>query len=81
MPPVGNYFIAEKIGAGDVEKFIGCLDFLGGVVIFSAIGQYLLRDKIRRRDGISGSALGDGCAAFCCLECSVCQTINHVGVD
>ena len=81
LPPIGNYFVAEKIGAGDLEKFIGCLDFLGGVVIFSVVGQLLLRGRIREEDGISGTMLEDLLSAGCCLECSVCQTIHHVGAD
>ena len=84
MPPIGNYFTAEKIGAGDVEKFIGCLDFPNFYLDFfllSAVGQYLLRGKIRKRDNISGSSGGDCFAAFCCLGCSICQTMNHLGID
>lgn len=60
-------------------KYIGFLDFCGGAGICSALGQMMIRGKIRERDGIEGNALGDMAAAFCCLECSVCQTINHVG--
>ena len=76
--------IADKAGSGDLEKYIGCLDFLGTAganFFFSAIGQMFLREKIRKRDGIEGSLVEDCFIAWCCLECSICQTANHVGLD
>ena len=70
--------VADKIGGDSTMKYIGFLDFIGGGGICTALGQMMIRGKIRERDGIEGDALGDMVAAFCCLECSLCQTINHV---
>ena len=77
-PAIGNYLVADKIGADEMTKYIGFLDFCGGGVIFSMLGQMLIRGKIRERDNIEGSPIGDCFAACCCLECSICQTYNHV---
>ena len=81
LPPLGNFFIAEKTGNDGFEKFIGFLDFCGGAGLCSAIGSMILRGKIRERDGIEGGAGGDCCTSFCCLPCVQCQMANHVGVD
>ena len=82
IPPFGNYFAAEKIdGVGDCAKYVGCLDFLGGVLVCSMLGQCLIRQKIRERENIDGSAIGDMFASLCCLECSICQTVHHVDSD
>jgi len=81
LPPLGNFFIAEKTGNEGFEKFIGFLDFCGGGGLCSAIGAMILRGKIRERDGIEGGAGGDCCTSFCCLPCVQCQMANHVGVD
>lgn len=64
-----------------MQKYIGFVDFIGGGGIFSAIGQMLMRGKIREKDGIDGSPMGDCCSTFCCLACSTCQMQNHVGVN
>ena len=80
-PPIGNYMLAEKLGTDDVIKYIGFLDFLGGAGLCSFIQQFILRGKIRERDGIQGDEIGDFVSSFCCLECSICQTINHVGLE
>ena len=81
LPPIGNFFIAEKTGNDGFEKFIGFLDFCGGAGLCSAFGAMILRGKIRERDGIDGGAMGDCCTSFCCLPCVQCQMGNHVGVD
>jgi len=81
LPPLGNYFIAERTGDDDVIKYIGFLDFFGGGGIFSAAAQMIMRGKIREREGIEGSVAGDCLAAFCCLSCSTCQMSNHLGLD
>jgi len=81
LPPLGNFFIAEKTNNDGFEKFIGFLDFCGGAGLCSAIGAMILRGKIRERDGIEGGAGGDCCTSFCCLPCVQCQMANHVGVD
>ena len=51
LPPLGNYFIAERTGDDDVIKYIGFLDFFGGGGIFSAAAQMIMRGKIREREG------------------------------
>jgi len=81
LPPIGNFFIAEKTGNDGFEKFIGFLDFCGGAGLCSAFGAMILRGKIRERDGIDGGAMGDCCTSVCCLPCVQCQMGNHVGVD
>jgi len=81
LPPIGNFFIAEKTGNDGFEKFIGFLDFCGGAGLCSAFGAMILRGKIRERDGIDGGAMGDCCTSVCCLPCVQCQMSNHVGVD
>merc|ERR1712018_556947 len=45
LPPIGNFFIAEKTGNDGFEKFIGFLDFCGGAGLCSAIGSMILRGK------------------------------------
>ena len=80
LPPLGNLFIAEKIGADGIEKYIGLCDFLGGGGLCSALGQIILRGKIRAKDDIDGGSIGDVFAACCCLPCSICQQSNHVEV-
>lgn len=35
--------------------------------------QYMLRDNIRRKLGISGSFFGDLFVSYCCLPCSLSQ--------
>ena len=70
--------VAEEIGAVGCEKWIGFLDFFGAAGIGSCMGNIMIREKIREKDGIGGSTLDDCCAASCCLPCSVCQTYNHV---
>ena len=77
-PPIGNCIIAEKIGDVGIAQYIGFLDFFGGGGICSCVGQIMIREKIREKDGIEGSFFDDCLAACCCLECSVCQTYNHV---
>ena len=81
LPPLGNYFIAERTGDDDVIKYIGFLDFFGGGGIFSAAAQMIMRGKIREREGIEGSVVGDCLTTFCCLSCSTCQMSNHLGLD
>ena len=78
---IGNYQIADKIGADGFEKHIGFADFLGGGGIFSAIGAFILRGKIRERNNIEGDSCGDFCATFFCLACSECQMANEVGLN
>ena len=73
--------LAEKMQTDDFVKYIGFLDFVGGAGICSAIQQFILRGKIREKDGIAGDDVNDILSAFCCLECSMCQTMNHVGLD
>merc|ERR1712036_73483 len=80
-PMVGNYFVAEKIGADGFEKFIGFLDCLGFGGLCSAIGATSLRGKVREKDGIEGDGMKDCCASFCCLACVQCQMATHVGLD
>ena len=77
-PPIGNCMVAEEIGATGCEKWIGFLDFLGAGGFGSCMGNIMIREKIRERDGIQGGFCDDCYAACCCLPCSVCQTYNHV---
>ena len=77
----GNLFIGEKIGADDVLKYIGFLDFVGGCGFFSSCANMMLRGKIRENEGIKGNAFCDCCISFFCLPCSNCQMANHVGVE
>ena len=79
---LGNYFIGEKIKASDFEKFIGCIDFIGVTgMLGSAMGLFMMRQKIRQRDGMKKAEMSDICAIWCCLPCAICQTANHIGLD
>ena len=81
-PPIGNYFIAEKINATDIEKYIGCIDWTGCTgFLGSAIGLFMMRQKIRQNDGMDKGEIGDMVKLYCCLPCTICQTAIHVGID
>ena len=79
-PPIGNMFLAEKMGLEGFEyKYLSFLDFIGGGGIFSAISAMMLRQKVRERYGIEGSSGNDFIIAFCCCTaCSICQMTKEV---
>ena len=79
---LGNYLIGEKIHASDFEKFVGCIDLIGVTAFLgSAIGLFMMRQKIRQKDGMPQAEICDFCSVYCCLPCAICQTANHIGLD
>ncbi|KII66330.1 Protein PLANT CADMIUM RESISTANCE 2 [Thelohanellus kitauei] len=64
---------AEKVGDGFVVWCLfGC--------VLPVIAPIFMRNKVRQKNDIDGSLLGDILAGWCCTCCAVSQFSSEVGV-
>ena len=77
--PIGNMLLADKMGLEGFEyKYLALGDYIGGGGICTFISSMLVRQKVRERYGIPGSAGGDCIVSCCCTVCSLCQMTKQV---
>ena len=71
--------LADKMGLEGFEyKYLALGDYIGGGGLCTFISSMLVRQKVRERYGIPGSAGGDCIVSCCCTVCSLCQMTKQV---
>ena len=55
---------------------VGSIFFLGFVIVV-----FIMRNKLRKEDGIEGNFLTDGALSCCCTSCTLCQMYDHMELD
>lgn len=77
--PIGNMLLADKMGLEGFEyKYLALGDYIGFGGLCTFISSMLVRQKVRERYGIPGSAGGDCIISCCCTVCSLCQMTKQV---